>query len=83
MTDDFLIARNTEEESTLPYLVRIPLGRNGIVLKVKEMWPRTSKVYCHPASGWPDDAEVLERLPGGARRSSGRARARRRWRAPA
>lgn len=63
MTDDFLIARNTEEESTLPYLVRIPLGRHGIVLKVKEMWPRTSKVYCHPASGWPDDAEVLERLP--------------------
>lgn len=62
VTDDFLIARNTEEESTLPYLVRIPLGRNGIALKVKEMWPRTNKVYCHPA-GWPDDAEILERLP--------------------
>lgn len=62
VVDDFLIARNAEEESTLPYLVRIPLGRNGIVLKAKEMWPRTNKVYCHPAA-WPEDAQIIERLP--------------------
>ena len=60
--DDFVIARNPEDGSTLPYLVRIPLGRGGIVLKVKDTWPRTAKVYCHPAD-WPDDVEVLERIP--------------------
>lgn len=47
--DDFLIARNPDPASTLPYLVRIPLGEHGIVLKSKDTWPRTSKVYCHRA----------------------------------
>ncbi|MEU0312308.1 histone-like nucleoid-structuring protein Lsr2 [Nocardioides sp. NPDC006273] len=58
--DDFVIARNPEDESTLPYLLRIPLGE-GIILKAKEMWPRTSKVYCHRVEEWPEEAEVVER----------------------
>lgn len=62
MADDFVIARNPEEGTSLPYLVRIPLGVDGIVLKVREMWPRTSKVYCHRAS-WPEDPEILEQVP--------------------
>ena len=45
MPDDFLIARNPEADSTLPFLVRIPLGADGIVLKARETWPRTSKVW--------------------------------------
>lgn len=32
MPDDFVIARNTEPGSTLPYLLRVPL-RDGIILK--------------------------------------------------
>lgn len=62
MPDDFLIARNDEEGTTLPYLVRIPLGSQGIVLKVRETWPRTSKVYCHRAE-WPANPEILEQVP--------------------
>ena len=61
--EDFLIARNPEEGSTLPYLLRIPLGESGIVLKSRETWPRTTKVYCHRAQEWPADAEILERVP--------------------
>ena len=63
MPDDLLIARNPEPGSSLPYLVRIPLGDHGIVVKARETWPRTSKVYCHRADAWPDDAEIVERLP--------------------
>ncbi|WP_279097274.1 ERCC4 domain-containing protein [Gordonia bronchialis] len=63
MPDEFLIARNPEEGTTLPYLVRLPLGTDGIVLKVRETWPRTSKVYCHRVADWPEDAEIVERLP--------------------
>ncbi|MGV9713004.1 ERCC4 domain-containing protein [Gordonia sp. NPDC003424] len=63
MPDDFLIARNPEEGSTLPYLVRIPLGPNGIILKVRDTWPRTSKVYCHRAQEWPDRPEIVEQHP--------------------
>lgn len=63
MTDDLLIARNPEEDSTLPYLVRIPLGHEGLVVKARQTWPREAKVYCHRADGWPSDVEVVERLP--------------------
>lgn len=63
MVDDFVIARNPEADSTLPYLIRLPIGVDGVVLKVRDTWPRTAKVYCHPASGWPDDVETLERVP--------------------
>ncbi|MDV3220388.1 ERCC4 domain-containing protein [Intrasporangium sp.] len=63
MPDDFLVARNPEEGSSLPYLVRIPLGPDGIVLKARETWPRTSKVYCHRAEAWPADAQIVERVP--------------------
>lgn len=56
------IARNPED-SSLPYLVRIPIG-DGIVLRVRETWPRTSKIYCHPHGlPWPEDAEIVEELP--------------------
>lgn len=63
VVDDFVIARNPEEGSTLPFLLRIPVAAVGVVLKSREMWPRTSKVYCHRAQGWPADAEVIERVP--------------------
>jgi hypothetical protein len=61
--DDFLIAHNPDDDSTLPYLVRVPLGVDGVVLKVRDTWPRTAKVYCHPSSDWNDGLDVVERVP--------------------
>ena len=58
----FLVARNPEADSTLPYLVRLPLGE-GLVLKAGGDWPRTVKVYCHRAEVWPDSVEVLQEVP--------------------
>ena len=63
MADDLLVARNPDPDSSLPYLVRIPLGPAGIVVKARETWPKASKVYCHRADGWPEDAEIVERHP--------------------
>jgi hypothetical protein len=60
---EFLIARNPDPDSSLPFLVRLPLGAEPIVLKVRDTWPRTGKVYCHRAPGWPDDPEIVERVP--------------------
>lgn len=60
--DDFVVAVNPEEGSSLPYLLRLPLPGGAVVLKAREMWPRTAKVYCHPAE-WPAEPEVLERVP--------------------
>lgn len=62
MPEDLLIAHNPEEYSKLPYLVRIPIG-DGIIVKTRETWPRTNKVYCHRAVEWPLDAQIVERLP--------------------
>ena len=59
----FLIARNPDPESSLPYLVRLPLGA-GLVLKVRDTWPRTSRVFCARLdAGWPEGAELIEEVP--------------------
>ena len=63
MTDLFVIARNPDEASSLKYLVRLPL-EGGLVLKVRDPWPTTARVYCHPFAGpWPDVAEIVEEVP--------------------
>ena len=61
---ELLIARNPDPDSTLPYLLRLPLG-GGLVFRTKGTWPRTSALYCHPvpAGEWPEQPEVVERVP--------------------
>lgn len=63
MLEDFVVARNPDGDSTLPYLLRIPLPERPVILKARESWPRTSKVYCHRVEEWPADVEVVERVP--------------------
>jgi hypothetical protein len=59
----FTIARNHEPGSKLPYLLRLPLGAGPLVLKAADTWPRTAKVYCHPADSWPETPEIVEEVP--------------------
>lgn len=58
----FLVAKNPDPDSSLPFLVRLPVGADGLVLKSRETWPRTAKVYCHRADldDWHDGLEVIE-----------------------
>lgn len=58
----FLVAENPDPASTLPYLLLLPL-EGGITLKARQPWPSTSRVYCHPAEGWPPDAKLVEEVP--------------------
>ena len=60
---EFVIARNPDPGSSLPFLVRLPLGPDGVALKVRDTWPRTAKVYCHRADEWPDEPDIIERVP--------------------
>ncbi|MFN2462019.1 MAG: hypothetical protein ABR591_15280, partial [Candidatus Velthaea sp.] len=64
MPDTFIVARNPDKRSTLPFLVRLPL-EGGVWLKVRESWPRASRVYCHRCDEAPalDGLEVVERVP--------------------
>jgi ERCC4 domain len=63
VTPSFVVARNPEPASTLPYLLRLPLPDGPLLLKAREPWPRTAKVYCHRAEDWPADVEVLQEVP--------------------
>src|SRR3954452_15039404 len=71
----FVVARNPDEESSLPYLLQVPVG-GGLLLKAAEPWPLSSSVYCHPLDSLPDGdgpLEVLEEV--GVRMCAWRGRA--------
>jgi hypothetical protein len=59
---NFLVARNPDQDSRLPYLVRLPID-GGLILKVRDTWPRTSRVFCaRVEGGWPSEAEIVEEI---------------------
>jgi hypothetical protein len=60
---ELLVARNPDESSSLPLLLRLPLD-GGLVFRTRESWPRTSALYCHPVSvdEWPAEPEIVERV---------------------
>jgi hypothetical protein len=61
VTSRFQIARNPDPDSSLPYLLKLPIGDGGLLLKAKETWPRTAKIYCHRAPGeWPVEPQLVE-----------------------
>ena len=59
----FEVATNPDSDSTLPFLIRLPLATGELVLKARDSWPRTAKVYCHRADAWPDDPQIIEQIP--------------------
>jgi hypothetical protein len=62
MRPEFILARNSEAESKLPFLLFLPVD-GGLWLKTKETWPRASRLYCHPAAAPVlRDEDVLERV---------------------
>ncbi len=62
MGGTFRIAHNPDAESTLPYLLWVPLASAPLILKAKDVWPRTAKIYCHRGE-WPARAEIVEETP--------------------
>lgn len=61
---ELVIARNPDQDSTLPFLLRVPVN-GGLLFRTKGTWPRTGALYCHPvdAGEWPADPEIVERIP--------------------
>lgn len=60
---ELLIAVNPDPDSTLPYLMRLPLA-GGMVFGTSGTWPRTKALYCYPISAddWPADPDIVERV---------------------
>jgi hypothetical protein len=62
-TREFVVARNPDPDSSLPYILAVPAGA-GLTLKAADSWPIGSRVYCHRVEeALGPEAEVLERVP--------------------
>ncbi len=59
-----MIARNPDPGSTLPFLIRVPLGV-GLLFRTSGTWPRTKALFCYPVHvrEWPEEPEIVERVP--------------------
>jgi hypothetical protein len=62
---ELLIAANPDEQSRLPFLLRVPLASGDLVFRTSGTWPRTKALYCYPVGldEWPPDAVIVEHLP--------------------
>jgi hypothetical protein len=59
----FTVGRNPQGDSELPFLLRLPLN-GGLLLKARDMWPTTARVYCHAyEEAWSDEIEIVEETP--------------------
>ncbi len=63
MGKTFRVAKNPDRSSALPFLIDVPLPSGSMILKAKDTWPRTTKIYCHRLEEWPEEAELLEETP--------------------
>jgi len=63
VVERFLVARNPDADSSLPYLISLPLPAGPLILKARDTWPRTAKVYCHQVEAWPEEPEIVEDIP--------------------
>jgi hypothetical protein len=61
---EFVIARNPEPKSRLPYLLRLPVaGEHDVILATRGRWPSGKDLFCYELGAWPEEAEVLETVP--------------------
>jgi hypothetical protein len=59
----FVIAHNPQPDTRLPYLLRLPI-EGGLMLKARDTWPRSSRIYCHRfEEDWPEDPDIIEAVP--------------------
>src|SRR5438445_4557160 len=59
----FRVARNSDAESRLPYLIWLPI-EDGLVLKARETWPRATRVFCaQDATPWDESAGLVDDVP--------------------
>jgi hypothetical protein len=62
---ELLIASNPDGESSLRYLMRLPIG-DGLVFRTGGTWPRTKALFCYPMppEAWVvEDCDIVERVP--------------------
>ena len=61
---ELLIAVNPNEDSRLPFLLRLPFETGDLVFRTSGTWPQVKALFCHPVAldEWPADATIVERV---------------------
>lgn len=61
---DLLIAANPDEDSRLPFLLRIPRPDGDLLFRTSGTWPRVKALYCYPVGlhEWPKDAVIIDHV---------------------
>lgn len=59
-----LIAANPDEESRLPYLLRVPLSGGDLVFRTAGTWPREKSLFAYPVplADWPAEPVIIEQV---------------------
>lgn len=61
---ELVIARNPDDKSRLPVLLRLPVEDGPqVVLATRETWPGRKDLFCFELTDWPQGSEILERVP--------------------
>jgi len=60
--DQFVIGRNPDKDSSLPYILQFYVDRRDrVTLKARESWPKEDgAVYCYPLPEWPKGAQRID-----------------------
>lgn len=60
----FVIAKNPNPDSHLPFLLRLPVaGEEPLVLATAADWPGAKDTFCYQLDAWPEEAEVVHQIP--------------------
>jgi len=61
---ELLIAVNPDEDSRLPFLLRIPQPGGDLLFRTSDTWPRIKALFCYPVplTEWPDDPVIVEQV---------------------
>ncbi len=58
-----LVIGRRADATRLPVVLALPLAGGTLVLATRAEWPVSKDLYCAELTEWPEDAEVIERVP--------------------
>ena len=69
---ELVIALNPDEDSRLPYLLRIPQPGGDLLFRTSGTWPRAKALYCYPVGldEWSSNASQCGRASAAVRPST-------------
>jgi hypothetical protein len=62
-SDAALVIGRRAGATRLPIALAVPLPGRALVLATRDVWPVSKDLFCVELEAWPEDAEIVERVP--------------------